>query len=335
MKIAQIGTPFERVPPPAYGGTERVISYLTEKLVERGHEVTLYATGDSITKAHLRACYPEPKRPYDLVDLDLQATLAYLEAANYDIIHNHTFSGLRCSKFVATPSVHTLHEVISDRRMPTYAAFADEPFISVSRAYQRNRPSLNYIGTVYNGVDTDELALNMQHEDYLLHMGDLSDHKGTHHAVTVAKRSGMKLILAGKIFPFTKKFFDEVVVPQIDGKQIEFIGEIGGQQRIEVIQRSRALLVPIEWEEPFGLIMAEAMSCGTPVIAFPRGSVPEVVVDGETGYIVDSVDEMIVALKKLDRIDPVVCRNHVLEKFSIDRMVDGYEAIYTQVLNQR
>lgn len=335
MRIAQISTPFLRVPPSAYGGTERIVGYITEKLVQRGHSVTLYATGDSITNAQLRSWYAVAQFPFEQADLAIHTTLAFQDAHQFDIIHNHNRQGIICAPLVSTPTLHTVHEVLNTQQRRIYSAFENQNLVAISHAHRRDLSELRFLDVVYNGVDTDELSFNSVHDDYLLHIGYLSKRKGTHNAVEVAKRSGKKLILAGKVFPHSQDFFDQAILPHIDGEQIQYIGEVGGEERLQVLQKAQAILVPVEWEEPFGLVMAEAMSCGTPVLGFRRGSVPEVVKHGYTGYVVDTVDEMVAATKRLDEINRADCRSHVLENFTIDRMVDAYEKMYDYILKEK
>jgi glycosyltransferase involved in cell wall biosynthesis len=336
MRIAVIAPPYYRVPPKTYGGTERVINLLVEGLVERGYDVTLFATGDSQTRAKLRSIYAAPigAGPLAWAPQARHGSLAFTEADQFDIIHNHTpVSGFLYSMFVETPTVHTIHymdEQSSD--LIFYRAWPGRSLIMVSQSQRRLLAHPEPVRVVHNGVDANRFTLCHEKDAYLLHIGRLSERKGTHLAVEVARRSGRRLILAGKIED--DQFYQRAIAPYVDGEQIEMRGSVGGQERIDLFQRACALLFPIQWEEPFGLVLAEAMACGTPVVAFGHGSVPELVRHGETGFIVNDVDAMCAALDDLPQIDPDTCRSHVLAHFSLERMIDGYEAVYRSILAQ-
>lgn len=309
-----------------------MIDGLTRKLVERGHDVTLYATGDSITSARLRSVYDHPSYPYSWVADEVHTTKAFQAADEFDIIHNHTYPGVRYGTLVATPTVTTLHNPLRKAILPMFEAFAEVPYVSISKAQQTPAPMLNYIGIVYNGVDTDELEYSSDSKGYLLHIGLICRRKGSHHAVAVARRLGLPLTLAGRVPTEETEFFHSEIEPYVDGTRIQYIGEVGGIERVELFQGAMALLVPIEWDEPFGLVMAEAMACGTPVVAFRRGSVPEIIIDGLVGFVVADETGMIDAVRRIDRIQRKTCRNHVVSKFSLDVMTDAYEGVYAKVL---
>jgi glycosyltransferase involved in cell wall biosynthesis len=335
VRIAQISPPWERVPPLAYGGIEAVVSLLTEELVRRGHDVTLYATGDSITRARLRSVCSRPLRaadpanplPYQLVHV--AALLA--DADQYDVIHNHCGELLMAfSRATPTPMLTTVHGPMAPETRIVWDRY-DGYFNSISQAAKNGFPDRGYVGVVYNGIDVDSFPFCAEKDDYLLFLGRLSLEKGTHLAIEVARAVGQRLILAGKIDRVDRSYYEEKVAPLVDCSLVTFVGEADGARKRELFAHARCLLHPVTWPEPFGLVMAEAMACGTPVIGLRQGSVPELVHDGETGFVVESVDEMVTAVRCLGEIDPFRCRSHVSERFSAGQMVAGYERLYEQI----
>lgn len=338
MRIALLCPLWERVPPPAYGGIEAVVSLLAEGLVERGHRVTLYASGDSITAAELRSVHPRSLRTdAEVVNPHLldwsNAFLCAREASRFDLIHNHAGElPMLLAEFVRTPMLTTSHgPKIANGELiwETYAGH----YNTISRAAKEGLPNRGYLGVVYNAVDVASFPFSEGKDDYLLFLSRISPEKGTHHAIELARRLGRRLVIAGKVDRLDREYFAAQVEPQIDGGLIQFFGEADAQQKRELFVRARALLHPITWPEPFGLVMAEAMACGTPVIALDRGSAPEVVAHGETGYVVRDVDEMAEAVLLLDRIDPRRCREHVAAHFDVPQMVDGYLTLYERILS--
>ncbi len=339
MRILEIAPLAERVPPTRYGGTEAVVSLLADGLVRAGHEVVLWASGDSATLAELRSVYLHGLRldpavadphPYEWV----HAVEAIKDAHEFDIIHNHDGERVMAlAGLVDVPMLTTMHCLIgSDTKFvwERYRGF----FNIVSQAERAIIPPLEgprFAGVVYNAVDVANFPFRADKEDYLLFIGRIGLAKGTHLAVQVARRLGMRLIIAGKVDAVDRQYFAEAVEPYIDGKQIQFLGEVGHEKR-ELYANARCLLMPICWEEPFGLVMPEAMACGTPVIAFNRGSAPELIVDGETGYLVRDVDEMAEAVGRLDRLDPYRCRQHVEANFGVPIMVQRYLEMYQRIL---
>ncbi len=340
MRILHVAPLWERVPPPAYGGTEAVVALLADGLVRRGHDVVLRASGDSATLAELRSVYPRSLRtqvgiestlPYELV----HAAEALRDARDFDIIHNHTgdilmaFAGL-----VDTPMLTTTHGNVTPD-----AHFVWEGYDGFYNAISRSQASRltpfqhgRFAGVVYNGIDVHTYPFRSDKEDYLLCLARVSPEKGTHLAIEVARRLSMPLIIAGKVDPVDREYFETAVEPEIDGGLIRFFGEANAEEKRELYSKARCLLVPILWEEPFGLVMPEAMACGTPVIAFARGAAPEIVVDGETGFLVNDVDEMVDAVRHVDSIDPARCRSHVEQRFDVPVMVDGYLQVYARML---
>lgn len=340
MKILQVAPLVERVPPPAYGGTEAVVSLLTDELVRRGHEVVLRASGDSITLAELRSVYPRALRtqkgigsvvPYELAHV----SDALRDAPEFDIIHNHTGEMLMSfANLVDTPMLTTTHgNLTPDSRFiwGRYKGFYNT--ISHSQArYIAGFPNAQFVGVVHNAIDVKSFPFQAQKDDYLLDLARVSPEKGTHIAIEVARRAGMPLIVAGKVDGVDVEYFRDVVEPLIDGRQIRFLGEADGSTKRALYARARALLAPITWEEPFGLVMPEALACGTPVIAFARGAAPEIIVDGETGFLVDTIDEMVEAIGRLDEIDPRRCREHIEQHFDVPVMTDAYLAVYGRIV---
>jgi glycosyltransferase involved in cell wall biosynthesis len=341
MKIAQISPLLERVPPLAYGGTELIVSLLTDELVRRGHEVTLFASGDSQTLAHLEPSCPKALREAQTTPAEipayqrLQLNRVFTQAEEFDVIHSHvgemTFP---YASLVKTPTLHTVHGIIHSHLKQLWLDARKQNFISISNSQRRKDPQLNYVATVYNGIDTNKYPFHPEPDNppYLAFLGRMSPEKGPHLAISIAKRTGWHLKMAGKIDAVDREFFEEQVKPQIDGEQIEFLGEFNHQQKCPLMGGAVATLFPITWSEPFGLVMAESMALGTPVIAIAMGSTPEVIENGKTGFLGNNVDECIHALDRIGEIDRVACREHVVAKFSVERMVDRYEAVYQKLL---
>lgn len=343
MRIAQIAPLWETVPPPAYGGIELVVSLLTEELVRRGHEVTLFASGDSVTTAQLESVHPQALRldskikEYGIYEM-LNVSKAYGRAKEFDIIHSHVGCGaLPYAPLVETPTVHTLHGIFTpdNEKMFTYAQ--KQPFVSISDSQREPRLGLNYVATVYNGIDasTYEFHPTPDNPPYLAFLGRISPEKGVHLAIEIAKKSGWYLKIAGKVDPVDTEYFAQEIKPLIDGTQIEFLGEANHQQKSVLMGGAVATLFPITWREPFGLVMIESMVTGTPVIAMNLGSVPEIVAHGKSGFLCSSVDECVAAIDAAKRLDRRACRDHVLMNFTAQRMTDSYEAVYQKLLADR
>lgn len=338
MRIAQVAPVWERVPPKMYGGIELVVSLLTEELVKRGHDVTLFANGDSETKAKLSYVFKEePSRAIignPVPDLQ-HATAAFMRADEFDIIHNHDgYSGVAFSNFVKTPVLTTLHGIFTEINTPFFTMYKDSCFYnSISDAQRKPAPDLNYIATVYNAIDINSYKYTPQKEDYFVYVSRITKDKGSDIVIDIAKKAGVKLIMAGKIDPGRDmEYFKTEVEPKVDGEQIIFKGEVSEVEKRDLLAKAKAFVFPLQWNEPFGLVMPEAMACGTPVISFPYGSLPELVINGETGFIVNTNDEMVEAIKKVDQIDPAVCRKHTEERFGIGRMTDDYVNAYEKII---
>ncbi|OCQ98248.1 glycosyl transferase [Nostoc sp. MBR 210] len=343
MRIAQVAPLWERVPPPAYGGIELVVGLLTDELVRRGHEVTLFASGDSISLAKLESVHPRALRldkdvkEYNIYEM-LQLASVYERADEFDIIHSHMgCAALPYAKLVNTPSVHTLHGIFTPDNQKMFQHAKRQPFVSISDAQQESSLGLNYTSTVYNGIDVSSYKFYPEPEEppYLAFLGRISPEKGTHLAIAIAKQSGWRLKMAGKVDVVDVEYFEREIKPLIDGEQIEYLGEANHQQKNALMGGAFATLFPITWREPFGLVMVESMAAGTPVIAMKLGSTTEVIAHGETGFLCNNVTECVRAINKVAELDRYACRQHVENNFSFQRMTDGYEEVYRQILQQK
>ncbi|MBE9050444.1 glycosyltransferase family 4 protein [Nostocales cyanobacterium LEGE 11386] len=343
MRIAQIAPLWERVPPPAYGGIELVVGLLTDELVRRGHEVTLFASGDSISSAKLVSVHPRALRLdatiqdgsiYDMLNL----ASVYERAEEFDIIHAHTgYGALAYANLVTTPTVHTLHGIFTPDNEKMFRFGKNQPYISISHAQREPRLALNYVATVYNGIDVSSYKFHAQPEDppYLAFLGRISPEKGAHLAIEIAKQAGWRLKIAGKVDVVDVEYFEKEIKPQIDSKQIEYLGEANHAQKNALMGGAVATLFPITWREPFGLVMIESMASGTPVIAMKMGSTVEVIDHGKTGFLCDNIQECISAIEQVTQLDRYGCRQHIENFFSTRQMVDGYEAVYQQIIAER
>jgi glycosyltransferase involved in cell wall biosynthesis len=340
MKIAQIAPLWERVPPPAYGGTELVVGLLTDELVRRGHEVTLFASGDSITLAKLEAVHPRAIRldpnvkEYGIYEM-LQLSQVYERAEEFDIIHSHMgCAALPYAKMVKSKTIHTLHGIFTPDNEKMFVHAKHQPYVSISNAQREPRLDLNCVATVYNGIDIDSHKFHPQPDEqpYLAFLGRMSPEKGPHLAIEIAKKSGWRLKMAGKVDVVDKQFFESEIKPHIDGKQIEYLGEASHNEKNKLMGGAIATLFPITWREPFGLVMIESMAAGTPVIAMNLGSAPEVINPGVSGFICNSVEECIASIDKAAQLDRYAVREYVTQQFSAQRMADGYEEVYRKIL---
>ena len=345
MRIAQIAPLYERVPPKLYGGTERVVYALTEELVRRGHDVTLFASGDSLTSARLVPMAETGVRLGGAKDpVALHVAMLeeiYAQAEQFDVIHSHVDAlAFPFARRAATPTISTAHgrlDFPEHRRV--YSRFPEQQLVSIS--HRQRVPlgdlPLRWLGTVHNGIRLEHFPFRPEPVDppYLVFLGRISPEKGPVEAVAVARAVGLPLKVAAKIDPTDREWAAEHFLPLLDGPGVEFLGEVDEDAKAALLGGAVALLFPISWPEPFGMVMVEALACGTPVIALPGGSVEEVLVDGVTGYVCRSVDDLPEAVSQIGRIDRAACRRHVEILFSAAAMAGGYEAIYRQVLGER
>jgi glycosyltransferase involved in cell wall biosynthesis len=320
-----------RVPPRHYGPWELMVSRLTEGLVSRGVDVTLFATADSVTSARLVAVCDRPYEEDPDVDAKvvecLHVAAAFERAGQFDVLHNHfDFLPLTYSRLVATPVVTTIHGFSSERIVPVYRSYDDRvAYVSISDADRH--PDLHYEATVYHGIPVDGIGTGPGSDDgTLVFFGRIHPDKGTVEAIEVARRTGRRLVIAGIVQD--QAYFEAQVAPHVDGDRVCYLGPVGPEHRDQVLGTADALLHLVNFAEPFGLSMIEAMACGTPVVATPRGAVPEVVADGRSGYLVRSVDEAVTAIGRLHELERDACRAHVEANFSLERMVDGYLDVY-------
>lgn len=342
MKIAILSPVWFPVPPTRYGGIEWIVSLLAEGLVRAGHDVTLFASGDSSTQATLAAIFPEaPSEKIGITQYELRHALACFErAGDFDVINDHSGPvGAVLGAAVATPVLHTVHGPLGGEPGLLYGALArvapEVGFMSLSLNQRKPLPDLNWVANCPNALELEVYPVSPHRGDYLLFVGRMSSDKGAHRAIEVAKEAGLPLLLAGKMQDQSEKeYFEAQVRPNL-GYGIEYLGEVDHAEKVELLQNARATLFPIEWDEPFGLVMIESMACGTPVIATRRGAVPEVIDDGRTGIIVDDYHEMAAAIERADALDPLVCRSYVEERFSAERMVRDYEEAYRAALDAR
>lgn len=339
MRIAQVSPLFESVPPKYYGGTERVVSYLTEELVRRGFDVTLFASGDSVTKAKLIApCRRSLRLDKSAVDHMahhiLELEMVFQRIHEFDIVHFHIdYLHFPLSRRHRTPHVTTLHGRLDLPDLQNlYNEFRDMPVVSISNAQRAPLPQARWVGTVYHGLPRDLYKPKFEHGKYLAFLGRISPEKRADRAILIAKQLGLPLKIAAKVDAVDREYFETVIKPMLEWPGIEYIGEIGEGEKQEFLANALALLFPIDWPEPFGLVMIEAMACGTPIIAYHRGSVPEVMVDGVTGFVVNSLEEAVEAVKKVDQLDRRRIRQIFEERFSVERMADDYLKVYEYVI---
>lgn len=338
MRIAIVSPLFESVPPRLYGGTERVVSYLTEELVRQGHQVTLFASGDSRTSAKLRAATRRGLR----LDPECRDTLSYhvimldevIECASeFDAIHfNIDYWHFPLSKWLHLPAVTTLHGRLDlPDLVPLYARFRDVPLVSISNAQRRPLPSVNWMATVHHGLPPDLFTFRERHGTYLAFLGRISPEKRPDRAIEIARRSGIPLKMAAKIDRVDQAYFEQRIQPLLEGPGVEFIGEISDRDKDRFLGEALGVLFPVDWPEPFGLVMVEAMACGTPIVAYRCGSVPEIMIDGVTGYIVNDLDDAVTAVGRLDRIARADCRRVFDQRYTVDRMALSYLEVYQRV----
>jgi len=338
MRIAQVAPLFEAVPPAGYGGTERVVYWLTEELVRQGHDVTLFASGDSRTSAKLVPGCAKALRK----DAKCQDFLAYqvlmLEAlrkhkSDFDIVHFHTdYTHLSLMRECGMAHVSTLHGRLDMPELDLiYREFSEAPVVSISKAQRRPLSQANWVGNVYHGLPRDLLKLHERPGDYLAFIGRMSPEKRPDRAIAIACATGKKLKIAAKVDRADREYFETQIKPLLDAPNVEFIGEIGDEQKGDFLGNALACLAPIDWPEPFGLNMIEAMACGTPTIAFRNGSVPELIEEGVSGFIVQTMEEAAAAVARIHTISRKACRNAFERRFTARRMADDYLRIYQEI----
>lgn len=339
MRIAQVAPLYESVPPRFYGGTERIVSYLTEELVRAGHDVTLFASGDSSTTARLVPCASRGLRMDDessdpLAEHVLMLEKVFHAADDFDVIHFHVdYLHFPMSRREAATGVTTLHgrlDIPELSRM--YDEYAEMPVVSISDAQRRPLPHANWQATVYHALPKDLYRPRENHDGYLAFLGRVSPEKRLDRAIEIARRAGMPIRVAAKVDQFDRPYFEDVITPLLDDPLVEFVGEIAESEKNAFLGDACALLFPIDWPEPFGLVMVEAMACGTPVIAYDHGSVPEVLDEGVTGFVTESVEAAVDAVRLAAGLDRGRCRARFEERFTADRMAADYLAVYERML---
>jgi len=336
MRIAMLSPIAWRTPPRHYGPWERVVSLLTEGLVRRNIDVTLFATADSLTDARLHAVcpigYEEDTGIIPKVWECLHISEVFEQADRFDLIHNHfDFLPLSYSRLVSTPVLTTIHGFSSKKILPVFRKYnSSTHYVSISNADRF--PDLDYAATVYHGIDIENFTFRENPGEYLLFYGRIHHDKGAREAILIAKEAGMRLILAGIIQD--TDYFNQYVKPHLKDSDIDYIGSVGPDQRDELLGNAAALLHPINFSEPFGLSIVESMACGTPVVAFNRGSMPEIIKNGKNGFLVSNINEAVNAIKNLDQIDRHFCRRTVEERFTADIMVANYLEVYKKILDQ-
>ena len=342
LRIAQIAPLYESVPPKLYGGTERIVAYLAEELARRGHQVTLFAAGDSTVNVPLSAGVPKSLRLSGLDHLGAMFHLpmlsdVYDQAARFDIIHSHVDClGFPLARFSQVPTVATMHGRLDIKEfLPVYRHYKDQPVISISHDQRRPLPEMNWVGTVYHGLPRNLLKFRSEPGDYLAFLGRLSPEKRPDLAIEIARRSGIPIKIAAKVDRADREYFDTVIRPLLSTSGVEFIGEIDEAQKQQFLGGALALLFPVDWPEPFGLVMIEALACGTPVIARPCGSVPEVLRHGISGFIESSIDDLVEAVHRVRDIPRRTCRGEFERRFTAEVMADNYEQVYYQLADVR
>src|ERR1044072_1887048 len=335
MKIAMLAPITWRTPPVNYGPWEQVASVLTEELIKKNIDVTLFATGDSVTRAKLQSVCKKPlgEHPADAKVWEcLHISNLMEQASTFDVIHNHfDFLPLTYSKLIRCPVITTIHGFSSQQIIPVYKKYNDNTFY-VSISHSDRHPALQYLDTVYNGINEQDFEFGTGSGDYLLYFGRIHPHKGTHEAIQIATQANMKLVLCGLIQD--EAYFKEKVFPYLNDTSVVYMGNVGPAQRNQLMGNASALLHPISFEEPFGLSVAEAMMCGTPVIAFNRGSMNELIKNRETGYLVHNMAEAVLATRHIKLISREACRAHAINKFSSSVMAAHYIQLYKKVAHK-
>jgi glycosyltransferase involved in cell wall biosynthesis len=341
MRIAQVAPLWESVPPKLYGGTERIVSYLTEELVRLGHDVTLFASGDSVTAARLEAiCARALRLNIGIFNRDAPMTMLLEQAlgktGDFDIIHSHLdFMGFPLARRNPTPTVTTFHGRLDlPELQPVFREYAEMPMVSISDAQRKPVSWANWHATVYHGLPGELYGLHPNPGSYLAFLGRIGPDKRPDHAIELAKRVGMPLRIAAKIDPADEEYFRTTVDPLLSHPLIDYIGEITDAEKDEFLGNAIALICPYDWPEPFGLVLIEALACGTPVLAYRRGSIPEIIEDRVTGFVCEGLDEMTVAIQRIPEIDRRRCRWSFEQRFTGERMAQDYLKVYERALEK-
>jgi len=342
VRIAQVSPLYESVPPQGYGGTERVVSYLTDELVRLGHDVTLYASGDSVTNARLvpasrrslrldRNCVDQMAHHIRMLELVAK------DAEKYDLIHYHVdYLHFPLSRRLGLPHVTTLHGRLDLPELrPLYHEFRDVPVVSISNAQRQPLPWANWQATVYHGLPPDLYQFHERPGRYLAFLGRISPEKRVDRAIEIARRSGMPLKIAAKVDAADREYFESTIEPLLGAPCVEYVGEVGEREKNDLLGNAYALLFPIDWPEPFGLVMIEALACGTPVIAYRRGSVSEIIEDGVTGFVVSDFDAALQVVSRIARLDRRRCRAVFEERFYAARMARDYVSVYDRLVSAK
>ncbi|WP_447978360.1 glycosyltransferase family 4 protein [Candidatus Nitrospira bockiana] len=335
MRIAQVAPLWESVPPKLYGGTERVVSYLTEELVRQGHDVTLFASGDSETTAHLVPVTPRSLRLHDGIfnrdaPITLQCEQVFGSDLGFDVIHSHLdFLAFPLARRCPSPVLTTIHGRLDLPELtPVYREFREHPLVSISDAQRRPIPWANWVGTVHHGLPPNLYRFHRGGGGYLAFLGRIAPEKCPDQAIRIAQATGMPLRIAAKVDPADREYFHSKIEPLLSDPLVEFIGEIDDEEKNDFLGDALALLAPFDWPEPFGLVLIEALACGTPVLAYRRGSIPEIIEDGVTGFVADTLTELIDAAGKVRTVDRERCRKAFEERFTVEHMVRRYVALY-------
>jgi glycosyltransferase involved in cell wall biosynthesis len=337
MRIAMVSTPFVPVPPRDYGGTELVVHELVEGLLQRGHQVTLFATGDSRSRGPLEALYPEAQWPPEpLADLNhVSWALRQIAGGDFDLVHAHSAPALAVGRLVpALPMVYTLHHAMEPTLSSFYRYFPEAVFVAISADQAQREPGARARAVIHHGLDPSAYRWATRPRDYVCFLGRFAQEKGLHTAIDAAGRVGVPILVAGETHPAGRKYYEREIVPRLNARHVKLLGPAGPADKARLLRDARALLAPIAWDEPFGLVLIEAMLSGCPVVAFARGSVPELVEQGVNGFAVHSVEEMARMIRPggpVDRLDRRRIRELAVERFGRDRMVEEYERLYQRV----